>query len=159
MALGGAPCHAGVMRSLLALTLCATLGLAACGGSDDEPTGGGTSKKKSSSGGGASYGGGGGSSSSGGGSTLRLSADKSKLAFDKTSLTAKAGKVTLVMANPSGIPHAVGVEGKGVDKHGKTVQKGGTSTVSANLKAGTYEFYCPVDGHKAAGMEGKLVVK
>ena len=27
------------------------------------------------------------------------------------------------------------------------------------LKKGTYEFYCPVDGHKAAGMEGKVVVK
>lgn len=26
-------------------------------------------------------------------------------------------------------------------------------------KAGTYEFYCPVPGHKAAGMEGMLIVK
>jgi plastocyanin len=152
------PCHAVVMRSLLALALCATLGLAACGGSDNGSSGGGSSTKKSNSGSGASYGSGA-SSSGGGGSTLRLSADTSKLAFDKTSLSAKAGKVTLVMSNPSGIPHAVAVEGKGVDKDGKTVQKGGTSKVSATLKPGTYEFYCPVDGHKAAGMKGTLVVK
>ena len=62
------------------------------------------------------------------------------------------------MANPSGIPHAIAVEGKGVDVDGKTVQKGGTSTATATLKPGKYEFYCPVDGHKAAGMQGTLTV-
>jgi uncharacterized cupredoxin-like copper-binding protein len=36
---------------------------------------------------------------------------------------------------------------------------GGKSTVTADLKPGTYEFYCPVDGHKAAGMKGTLTVK
>ena len=96
------------------------------------------------------------SSSGGGGETLKLAADKSALKFDKSSLTAKAGKVTLVMTNPSGIPHAVAVEGNGVDTKGSTVGNGGTSTVSATLKPGKYEFYCPVDGHKAAGMEGTL---
>jgi uncharacterized cupredoxin-like copper-binding protein len=150
------PCHAVVMRSLLALALCATLGLAACGGSDNGSSSSSSSKKTTSSG---ASSGGGGAASSGGGSTLRLSANPSKLAFNKTSLSAKAGKVTLVMANPSGIPHAVAVEGKGVDKDGQTVQKGGISKVSVTLKAGTYEFYCPVDGHKQAGMKGTLVVK
>jgi len=29
---------------------------------------------------------------------------------------------------------------------------------TVNAKAGTYEFYCPVDGHKAAGMKGTLTV-
>jgi uncharacterized cupredoxin-like copper-binding protein len=62
------------------------------------------------------------------------------------------------MDNPSGIPHAIAVEGNGVDKDGNTVQKGGTSTVTADLKAGTYTFYCPVDGHRAAGMKGTLTV-
>ena len=99
------------------------------------------------------------SSSGGGGETLKLAADKSALKFDKSSLTAKAGKVTLVMTNPSGIPHAVAVEGNGVDTKGSTVGNGGTSTVSATLKPGKYEFYCPVDGHKAAGMEGTLTVQ
>ena len=91
--------------------------------------------------------------------TLSLSADSSgKLKFNKTSLSAKAGKVTLKMANPSNLPHAVGVSGKGVDKDGKTVRKGGTSTVTLTLKKGKYSFYCPVDGHKAAGMKGTLTV-
>jgi uncharacterized cupredoxin-like copper-binding protein len=33
------------------------------------------------------------------------------------------------------------------------------AAVSVTLKKGTYEFYCPVRGHKAAGMEGKLIVR
>jgi plastocyanin len=90
--------------------------------------------------------------------TVDLRASKTKLAFNHKTLTAKHGKVTLVMANPSGLPHAIAVEGHGIDKKGKTVKKGGTSTVAVTLKKGTYEFYCPVDGHKAAGMKGKLIV-
>jgi plastocyanin len=96
------------------------------------------------------------------GKTLKLSADPSgKLKFTKSKLTTVHGKVTLVMANPSrsGKPHAIALEGHGIDKDGKTVSPGGTSRVSVTLKKGTYEFYCPVSGHKAAGMEGKLVVK
>jgi uncharacterized cupredoxin-like copper-binding protein len=62
------------------------------------------------------------------------------------------------MTNPSGLPHAIAVEGNGVDKDGQTVMKGGTSTITVTLKPGTYTFYCPVDGHRAAGMQGKLTV-
>ena len=96
-----------------------------------------------------------------GGETLKLSADPSgALKFDKSKLTAKAGKVTIDMDNPSssGVPHAIAVEGNGVDKDGETVQPGGKSTVSVDLKPGTYSFYCPVPGHEAAGMKGTLTV-
>src|SRR4051812_30959838 len=101
------------------------------------------------------------SGSGGGASTnLQLAADESgQLKFDKTSLKAKAGNVTITMDNPSPVQHAVAVEGNGVDKDGNTVGTGGKSTVTASLKPGTYEFYCPVDGHKAAGMKGTLTVK
>jgi plastocyanin len=100
----------------------------------------------------------GGGASSGGGETLTLSADPSQLKFDKSSLNAKAGSVTITMDNPSSLPHAVAVEGNGVDKDGETVQKGGKSTITVDLKPGKYTFYCPVDGHRAAGMEGTLTV-
>jgi uncharacterized cupredoxin-like copper-binding protein len=30
--------------------------------------------------------------------------------------------------------------------------------VKATLKKGTYTYYCPFPGHKAAGMKGKLIV-
>jgi plastocyanin len=92
--------------------------------------------------------------------TLQLKADPSgALKFDKAALSAKAGKVTIDMDNPSPLPHAIAVQGSGVNKVGKTVNQNGKSTVSATLKAGTYTFYCPVDGHRAAGMEGTLTVK
>lgn len=98
--------------------------------------------------------------SGGGGSNLKVSADPSgALKFTKSTLSGKAGKVTITMDNPSPVQHAVSMEGNGVDVSGNTVGKGGVSTVSANLKAGTYTFYCPVDGHRAAGMKGTLTIK
>jgi uncharacterized cupredoxin-like copper-binding protein len=93
---------------------------------------------------------------------VRLEADESGgLYFNKRSLTAKAGKVTLVMANPktSGVAHGVAVEGKGIDRDGKIVPAGGTSVVTATLKPGRYTFYCPVPSHKKAGMKGTLLVQ
>ena len=101
------------------------------------------------------------SGSSGGASTnLQISADPSgQLKFDKSTLNAKAGNVTITMDNPSPVAHAVAVEGNGVDKDGATVGMGGKSTVTVKLKPGTYKFYCPVDGHEAAGMKGTLTVK
>jgi plastocyanin len=98
-------------------------------------------------------------SGSGGGTSLSLAADKSKLAFDKKTLAAPAGKVTITMTNPSSIPHDVAIQGKGVQQVGKVVSSGGTSTVSASLKPGKYTFYCSVDGHRQAGMQGTLTVK
>jgi uncharacterized cupredoxin-like copper-binding protein len=143
------------LSALLAATALIAVG---CGGSDNK-----TSSSSSNSSGtqgnttdttstGAS--GGGGSA----GSTLNLAADPGgALKFDKTTLTAKAGKVTVVMDNQSSTPHAVEVEGNGVEKKTQVVT-GGTAKVTANLKPGKYNFYCPVDGHRAAGMKGTLTV-
>ena len=99
-------------------------------------------------------------SGGGGSSTLKVDADPSgALKFTKSTLNAKAGKVTIDMDNPSPVPHAIGIKGNGVTVDGNTVNKGEVSTVTANLKAGKYEFYCPVDGHEQAGMKGTLTVK
>jgi plastocyanin len=91
--------------------------------------------------------------------TVRINADKSKLKFAKSAVTVTHGRVTFVMGNPSSLPHAIAVKGKGLVKKGKTVNKGGTSRVTVSLKKGAYTFYCPVDGHEAAGMKGRLTVK
>ena len=130
------------MRSLTLIATIAVLALAGCGGDDEEPAGGG------------------GSSSSSGGENITIAADPGgALKFDKTELTAKAGKVTITMDNPSDVPHAVEIEGNGVEEAGKTVGKGEKSIATADLKAGTYDFYCPVGNHRAEGMEGKLTVE
>jgi uncharacterized cupredoxin-like copper-binding protein len=96
--------------------------------------------------------------SAGGGSTVHLAAVPGKLAFDTTSLKAKSGTVTVSMSNPSTFPHGIAVEGNGVDKDGKVVQQGGTSTLTVKLKPGKYTYYCPVPGHRQAGMQGTLTV-
>jgi uncharacterized cupredoxin-like copper-binding protein len=93
--------------------------------------------------------------------TLKTAADEDGgLYFQQRKLTAKAGTVKLVMSNPSssGIAHGIGLDGNGVDKDGPIVQAGSTSTITVKLKPGTYEFYCPIPAHKAAGMKGTLTV-
>jgi plastocyanin len=96
----------------------------------------------------------------GGRQTLELTADESgALKFDKDALSADAGRVEIVMDNPSPVPHNVGVDGNGVDKHGEVVERGGRSTVALDLEAGTYEFYCSVGSHRESGMEGTLTVR
>jgi uncharacterized cupredoxin-like copper-binding protein len=146
----------------LVTALLACLVLAAGCGDDSDDNGGGGG---SSGGGGTGYGAkkdsdkkdtSGGAAAS---SQLKLTADPGgALKFDKTKLTTKSGKTTIVLDNPSSVPHAIEVEGKGVEAEGETVEKGGVSKVTVDLKPGEYEYYCPVDGHKQAGMEGTLTV-
>jgi plastocyanin len=96
----------------------------------------------------------------GGGRTLSLSADPGgELSFDTGALEARAGRVTIQMENPSSVPHNVSIEGGGVDEEGKTVEQGGTSKVTAELRPGEYDFYCSVSGHREGGMEGTLTVR
>ncbi|HEY0632780.1 MAG TPA: plastocyanin/azurin family copper-binding protein [Thermoleophilaceae bacterium] len=93
--------------------------------------------------------------------TLLISADPTgQLRFDKDTLAAPAGTVRITMNNPSPVPHNVSIEGPGgVKQQGKTVSKGGASEVQLPLKAGTYTYFCSVDGHRQAGMQGTLTVK
>jgi plastocyanin len=93
--------------------------------------------------------------------TLLLSADPSgQLRFDKNTLQAPAGNVRITMKNPSPVPHDVSIQGPGgLNKQGPVVSKGGASQVEAPLKPGSYTYYCSVDGHRQAGMQGTLTVK
>jgi plastocyanin len=98
--------------------------------------------------------------SGGGGAKLDFSApEDGSLKFDQSDVTAKAGKVTVTFANPSQVPHAVEIEGNGVEEETETVTGADAPPIEVDLKPGTYEFYCPVDGHRAAGMEGTLTVE
>lgn len=88
--------------------------------------------------------------------TYRLSANSTgRLRFSRARITASAGSVTLRLANPSPLSHGIALGGRS----GRIVSTGGTSTVTAKLKAGTYTYYCPVGSHRAAGMSGRLTVR
>jgi plastocyanin len=80
------------------------------------------------------------------------------LSYNTKQLTAKAGTVTITMANMSPVEHNVTVaEGRKVLGATPTFV-GGTKKLTLQLKPGTYTFYCSVPGHRQAGMEGTLTV-
>jgi len=97
------------------------------------------------------------------GGKLEIDADPNgQLAYTVSKATSAAGALEIDSKNASSTPHDIalqeGTNGK-VLGQGKTVSGGGVSTVSVNLKPGTYTFYCTLPGHRAAGMQGTLTVK
>jgi plastocyanin len=148
-------------RLLTSVTALAAAGalIAGCGGGSGSSSGGG----------GGGYGGSAPAkttatapAASSGGKLALKAVESGGLSFDPKALTAKAGTVSITMDNPSGDsqPHAISVQGPGgVDASGQIAQPGSTSQVSVKLQPGKYTFYCPVDGHRAAGMQGTLTVR
>jgi plastocyanin len=135
------------MKRLLILGAAGALAFAGCGGSSNSGSSSSGSSSTSS----------GGSASTGGGTQLSISADASQLKFNTNKLTAKAGKITITMTNPSPLQHDIAIKG-GVNANGPVVGQGGKSVVTVTLKPGKYTFYCSVDSHEAAGMNGELDV-
>jgi plastocyanin len=77
-----------------------------------------------------------------------------------STLSAKAGKVTIDFTNKSPVEHNTTVASASGAVVGATPTfTGGEKTLTLNLTPGTYKFYCTVPGHRQAGMEGTLVVK
>ena len=93
------------------------------------------------------------------GGTLQLAASPTDLAFDKTSLTSKPGKVTIDFDNPAALEHNVAIEENGKEIAVSATLAEGKTSVSADLAPGTYTYLCTIPGHAEAGMEGTLVVK
>jgi hypothetical protein len=81
----------------------------------------------------------------------------------KVSLTPKAvppGPVVLEVTNSGDVPHALEIEGRGVEKSTPQIMPGASATLRLDLRAGTYEAYCPVGkgSHKMLGMINHLSV-
>jgi plastocyanin len=93
-------------------------------------------------------------------SSVQLTADPTgQLAFDRKRASVQQGKFTLRLINRSSIPHNVTItKGAKVLARTKTVQ-GATTSAPANLPPGDYVFFCSVDAHRQAGMEGTLTVR
>lgn len=118
-------------RTLLSLAAATALGttLVACGGSDD------------------------GASGCTPGPKLTVRAEDS-LKFDAESYEVGAGCVEVTYENNGSIAHTLLVKGKS----GFKLSVGDTDTGTVDLLPGTYELFCDVAGHKAAGMKADLVV-
>lgn len=79
--------------------------------------------------------------------------------FDPTDVSVDAaGKVTFTVTNDGQQTHALEVEGNGVEEKTDSIAPGESGALTVDLEPGEYEFYCPIDGHRDQGMEGKLVV-
>jgi plastocyanin len=98
---------------------------------------------------------------SGAGHALSLSADpEGQLKYSTTTLTTKAGKVSITFTNMAPLSHNLTVASSSGAQLGATETfQGASKTLSLNLTPGVYKFYCTVPGHRAAGMEGTLTVQ
>jgi plastocyanin len=94
------------------------------------------------------------------GSTLKLAASASAIAYDTKQLSGKSGQVTIDFDNPSPLTHDVCIEGPTGQQVGCSDQiSQSTTSLSESLKQGKYTFFCSVDSHRQAGMEGTLTIK
>jgi plastocyanin len=138
---------------LIATLALAAFGLAACGGDDDddETTAATTTEATTTAAGGGG----------GGGGTLKFEADPDgALAYTQTEVSGPAGDDTIEFVNDSSTPHDVTIEDSGGSELAQTeVITGDTTSTDATLDAGSYTFFCSVDGHREAGMEGTLTIK
>jgi uncharacterized cupredoxin-like copper-binding protein len=150
--------------AVAALALVLALVLTSCGGG---------------AGSGGSSGGGGGGSGSSSSAATKSGATKSgasggvikttviketefKLSPSSVTLS-KPGTYKFKAENVGSTQHSLEIEGKGVKGEAQLEQvldpgQSGVLTVSFQ-KSGTYEMYCPVDGHEQEGMKGEVVVK
>jgi plastocyanin len=145
------------MRRIAVMAAVTALALAGCGGddepsgtsgaADDTPTAESTPTETSTP-------------AASGGATLKIAADPDGAKkFTESTLTADAGEVTVEFSNPSQLPHAVEIEGNGIEEETETVTGKDAAPITVDLKPGEYTYYCPVGDHRAEGMEGKLTVR
>jgi len=122
---------------IVPLGLFAVLALAACGSSSSES---GTTGQAAA------------------GQAISISETEFKL--DPSSVQVdQAGTVTFRLTNDGTIDHALEVEGQGVEEETETIKPGESAELTADLsKDGSYEIYCPIDGHRDSGMEGDVTV-
>ena len=143
--------------SKLAVVVCtlalAAFGFAACGGDDDEESGdttAATTETATDAGAGE-----------GGGATVSFEADpEGALAYTTDSATVAAGDVTIEFTNPASLAHDVVIEdADGSEIAATDVITDDSTSTEAQLAPGEYTFYCSVDGHREAGMEGTLTAE
>lgn len=92
------------------------------------------------------------------GGELELTASETEISWEPNELSAAAGAVTITLNNPSPqIPHNVTIEG--VDEGASETVMNDTTSVTTELEAGEYTYFCSVGDHRQQGMEGTLTVE
>jgi uncharacterized cupredoxin-like copper-binding protein len=125
------------MRFVLLLPTAAFL-LAGCGGSSNNSS----------------------SSKPSGNATQTVQISEKEFSLTPSTVTlSRPGTYAFHVTNNGTITHALEVEGNGVEQKSGDIQAGSSATLTVTFtKNGSYEIYCPIDGHKAQGMKGTLTV-
>jgi plastocyanin len=138
------------MRWFVVLAATAALAFAGCGGDDNEPAATPAATEAATEA----------PTEAAGSSTLAIAADPGGAKkFDKDAYEATAGSVEVDFSNEAQLPHAVEIEGNGVEETTETVTGADAPPLTVDLKPGTYTIYCPVGDHRAEGMEATLTVR
>ena len=77
--------------------------------------------------------------------------------FDPDELTAPVGSVEFIVRNRGEDPHTFVIEGMGFKL--RVLDPGAFDSGVVRLEAGEFVFYCDIEGHREAGMQGVLVVE
>jgi uncharacterized cupredoxin-like copper-binding protein len=132
--------------------------LISCGGGSSGSSGGGGGQSGSASSpsttGGAS-----------GGVIKTVAIKESEFKLSPSSVTlSKPGIYAFKAENNGSVQHSLTIEGNGVKgdevelEQALSPGQSGVLTVTFQ-KSGTYEMYCPIDGHEQEGMKGEVVIK
>jgi uncharacterized cupredoxin-like copper-binding protein len=155
--------------AFVALTLVLAVVIASCGG------GGGAG---GSSGGGGKYGSSssaasttnGASKGASGGTLKTIVIKETEMKLSPSTVTlSKPGTYLFKAENKGSAEHSLEIEGKGVKSKGgevgeakleQTLNLGQSGVLMVTFQGpGAYQMYCPVIGHRLAGMKGEVVVK
>jgi uncharacterized cupredoxin-like copper-binding protein len=93
------------------------------------------------------------------GQATRVTVTESDYKIQFSPTVSKPGTYAFVVKNAGQATHALEIEGPGLDeRRSDTISSGASTTLTVTLQKGSYEVYCPVDGHRGLGMETEITV-
>jgi len=108
----------------------------------------------------AACGGGGSSGSKGGAVVQTIQISEKEFSLNPSTVNvSKPGTYEFEATNDGTVTHALEIEGNGVEEKSGDIDPGAKTTLRVTFsQEGSYEMYCPIDGHKGQGMSGSVVV-
>lgn len=109
---------------------------------------------------GAGAGGVAGTTAAAGGAGQHVTVTETEFRLQLSQQHLQAGPTTFVAVNKGHVPHSLEIDGPGVSgmRIAGTIAPGTSKQLTVTLKNGGYELFCPVDGHKAMGMDLRVSV-
>ncbi|MER6472769.1 copper-binding protein [Streptomyces collinus] len=93
------------------------------------------------------------------GAAVKVTVTETEFALKLSRSSFAPGTYTFVADDAGHVTHALSVDGPGVrDARTPDLRKGQKAALTVTLEKGTYDLYCPVDGHRQLGMEQHIHV-